>query len=221
MRLKTNSYSSPLEIYYLAIRTRRGPYRNCYASGGMGGECLETSDLTALIAVVIAFGSMLLAGRSYTVSKKALKLSQADHEEKKLPVIPYLIDSFTFSKDNERYCAFSVSYTNESSAPQSLKVLDLEVGFVDEEGISGNAISPLEEDISPTGISEDYKKLCAPLNLSPKETISGWATFKIPRSSHRRYTINSYCVVGKSVDGKIVRVESYLLRHHTDEKNEN
>lgn len=181
---------------------------------------METSDLIALISLVIAFGSMLLAGRSYVVSKKALKLSQADHKEKKLPVIPYLIDSFTFQKEKEKYCAFSVLYTNESSAPQSLKHIELEVGFVDEEGISGNAISPLEDNISPIGISKYYKKLCAPLNLLPKETISGWVVFKIPRSSHRRYIINSYSVVGKSVDGKIVRIESYLLRHHKNEKKE-
>jgi len=182
---------------------------------------LDTGDLIALIAAVIAFGSMLLAGRSYAISKKALKLSQADHEEKKLPVIPYLIESFTFSKDDIRYCAFSVSYTNQSSTPQSLKVIGLEVGFVDEEGISGNAISSLVENISPIGISNNYKRLCVPLNLLPKETKSGWITFKIPRSSHRKYTINSYCVVGKAVDGRVVRVDSYLLRHITDEKKEN
>lgn len=181
---------------------------------------MDISNLTALIAVIIAFGSMLLAGRSYSISKKALEISQSDHNEKKLPVIPYLIDSFTFSEDGIRYCAFSVSYTNQSSSSQSIQMIELEAGFIDEDGVSGNAISPLEGDISPIGISHTHEKLHAPINLLPKATISGWVTFKIPKSSHRKYDINSYCVVGRSVDGRSIRIYSYLLRHIKDEKKE-
>lgn len=178
---------------------------------------LNTSDLIALASVVISFGSMLLAYRSYTISKKTMKLAIADHEEKKLPVTPYLIDSFTFTKENNKYCAFSVLYTNQSSAPQSLTCIELHVDFIDEEKISGNAISALEYNISPS-VNNNYKQLITPLNLLPKESISGWMVFKIPKSSHRKYTIKSYSVVGKSVDGKIVRIEAYLLRHHKNEE---
>lgn len=168
-------------------------------------------------SILIAALSIFIAGLSYLNSRKALYLSESDHNEKKLPIIPYLIDSFSFKIDNENYCFFAVSYTNRSSLPQSFMSLKLEVDFIDEDGIHGKASTFPDSEASPPKVYKEYKKLKTPLNLQAKETISGWLTFKIPSSKHRKIQVESYKVIGVTSDGKLSKVESVLLRHMTNE----
>lgn len=182
------------------------------------GVSLSTSDVIQIVATLVAFGSMALAGTSYVISRKALRLSEAEYNEKRLPIHPYLIDAFTFSEGKAKCCAFALLYTNQSSVHQSLATIELEIEFIDEEGISGKAIATIDGAISPLGLSDSYKRLPVPLNLGPKEAVSGWVAFKVPTSSHRRFRVNAYRVKGRTVEGKEVSAVSYLLRHAIDEQ---
>ncbi len=179
---------------------------------------MEPRDITAAAAVVISFCALVIAWRSYRQSGRAFALAAEDHAEKRLPVKPYLIDAFTFVCHRARYCAFVVSYTNQSSAPQSLATIELEVEFVDQEEISGKAITPATGEVSPPHMTPDFKKLNVPLNLGPRATDSGWIVFKIPSSSNRKFRVNSYRVKGRTSDGRETDIEAFLLRHVTDEE---
>jgi len=161
---------------------------------------------------------MVIAWRSYSISRHALRLTIQDYSEKKLPISPYLIYALTFVFDEVKHCAFAISYTNQSTAPESLASIELELEYVDEEGILGRAISSPVSLVSPPHMTVDFKKLQIPLNLGPKATESGWVVFRIPSSSNRKFHANAYRVRGRTSDGKKVDIETFLMRHITDEE---
>ncbi|HEX7028344.1 MAG TPA: hypothetical protein VF268_13970 [Gammaproteobacteria bacterium] len=179
---------------------------------------LEMTDIIAAIATIIAFGSLLLAGRSYQISRRALQLTEADFNEKRLPIKPYLIDGFVFREEDKKYAAFAISYTNQSSSHATFYSLELEVEFYDEEGIYGKAISAPDFKVIPLGINDNYKKLEIPLNLLPKTTVSGWVTFALPFNLNRRYRTDSYKVRAEGPEGRDCFVEACLLRRVTSEE---
>jgi hypothetical protein len=178
---------------------------------------LKLDELLLLIPLAVSIVSIIIAGMSYNTSRKALRLSESEHDEKKLPIISYLIDSFSFDINNENYCFFAVSYTNQSSLQQSFKHLELEIDFIDIDGMHGKSTTFPCHEIFPPAIYKEYKKLQTPLNLQAKETVSGWITFKIPTCKHRKVQVQSYRVIGITSDGKFSKVESFLLRHITNE----
>lgn len=173
---------------------------------------MDTSNIIALVATVISFGAFLLAGKSYQNSRMALQITEAEFEDKNKSIQAYLIDSFSFHKETKKYCSFAISYTNIASSPQSFASLELELEFFDEDGVYGKAIVPPDSDVVPLGISNEYKVFCVPLNISPKETVSGWITFLLPLSTHKKFRIDSYKVIGKTAQGKESYVDSYLIR---------
>lgn len=179
---------------------------------------LEKSEIIATVASGISLLSLFVALFGYFVSRKALRMSEQDFEEKRYSVQAYLIDSFNFKSEHKKYCTFAISFTNKSSSPRSFSRLELEVEFVDDEGILGKAYSVPDETKSPLGLNAEYQKLNTPINMAPKETISGWVTFPLPMSSHRKFRIKSYKVSGKTLDGHEASVESFLMRFVEDEK---
>ncbi|MBD3657600.1 hypothetical protein [Marinobacter sp.] len=178
---------------------------------------MSFSDKIAVFALLISFGSLLVAFLSYLSSRKALKLSEQEAAERKLPVISYLIDCFAFHRKQSKFASFAVSFTNQSSSPKTFTSIALEVEFVDQEGVSGKAIAEPDLTIEPAGLSYGYKKLQIPVNLPPKETVTGWISFQLPKKNEREFKINSYRIVGRSVDGGESEVCAYLLRLVKDE----
>lgn len=177
---------------------------------------LAPVETIAVVAALISFGSLLVAFMSYRESRKALRITEAEFNERNLSVHAYLIDSFAFQENGRKYCTFAISFTNQSSSPRSFSTLELEVEFYDEDGVYGKAIAAPDEIVIPLGLQDKYKRLDAPLNLASKETTSGWITFLLPASSHRKFRIDSYKVSGRTADGHESFVEAYLLRMVTD-----
>ena len=175
------------------------------------------SDKIALAALGLSFGSLIVAFLSYLSSRKALKLSEHEVSERKLPIIPYLIDCFVFYQGSEKFCSFAVSYTNQSSSPATFASLTLEVEFVDNEQTPGKAVIEPHLDVEPLGLASGYKKLKIPVNLPPKETVTGWVSFNLPANQDRGFQINSYRVVGRSPGGGETELHAYLMRLVKDE----
>jgi hypothetical protein len=163
------------------------------------------SEIIASVALIVSF-------LSYQIAKKTQRLSELDYSEKNKSVKAYLIDSFMFSAEEKKYCSFAISYTNQSSTPKSFSSLELMIEFYDQEGILGKAISdPIDIQIAQELMGR-YQRLKVPVNLMPKETISGWVTFDLPLSTKRKFRIESYHVIGKYEGEQKAIVNAYLIR---------
>lgn len=174
--------------------------------------------LVAAIAATIAFASLIVSIFSYRLSMKATQVAMHEAEERRKPVVAYMIDNFRFESGEKEFCCFAVSYTNQSTVPQSFSTLELEVDFYDEDGVLGRARAfPLEQDIL-AGHRQDYKRLKLPINLPPRATVSGWVVFPMPMSDFRKIVSDVYRVVGITSVGTKVFVEAYLLRNVRSEE---
>jgi len=169
------------------------------------------------IPVAISVIALLFSWKSFVVSKKALKISQKDHDEKYKDITPYLIRSVKYAskETSDKLVSFAVSYTNRASIPNTFSKLALEVTYFDEEGELHKVI------LIPEEIKENFwteiKQLSIPLNISAKTTISGWVGFKLPKALKQNKRIDKYSLVATTADDKKVIVESFLIKEIENE----
>lgn len=159
---------------------------------------------------------MLVAVVSAAISKRTLKIAEAEYGQKLLKAGLYLVDAVRFSLESQPYCAFAITITNHSTSPLSFVTFDLEVEYLDENATIGKAFVAPVLHVMPLGIAASYIKLI-PTNLGPREAATGWLTYRLPTSTHRRYRLGSYKIVGKTSDGNQSDVSAHLLRDVTHE----
>ncbi|MHA6195434.1 hypothetical protein ACX3YG_13795 [Pseudomonas wadenswilerensis] len=172
---------------------------------------MQTTDQIALCSLVVAIFALLIAAKGYSVAKKSLLITEADHVEKFKDIVGYLIKCFNWRLNGDSYATFAVSYTNNASSPNSLKDIFLEIEYYDEHRVFNKAKIPPEAGVLSTSLSTGYEELKAPLNLLPKETKSGWITFKIPRIENLQLNIDIHRIIATSTDDKKTAVESYIM----------
>jgi hypothetical protein len=172
---------------------------------------VQTSDLIASGALAAAVLSLLTSIKGYYIAKKSLKISLADHHDKQNDIIGYLIRSFSWCKKSNTYATFAVSYTNNSSNPNSLKDIVLEIEYYDANKVFNKAkLSPSVVN-PPSNLIENHEEMKTLLYLSPKETKSGWITFQIPKMNNIKISIDTYRVTATSTNEKTTILESYIL----------
>ncbi|GLW38589.1 hypothetical protein Pcaca04_25250 [Pectobacterium carotovorum subsp. carotovorum] len=180
---------------------------------------MQTSDLIAVGALAASVLSLMVSIKGYYVSKKSLKLSAIDHQDKYRDVIGYLIRGFKWTNNKDTYATFAISYTNNSSNPNSFKDIILEVEYYDENRVFNKAKLLPSTIVLPSNLRESHDELKVPIYLSPKETKSGWITFQIPKIGGKKINIDIYRVIAISTAEKTTIIESYILTFvGTDEK---
>ncbi|MCK7598086.1 hypothetical protein M0G74_12460 [Microbulbifer sp. CAU 1566] len=169
----------------------------------------DVSDIVAIIAAVISLLALVMAILSYRVSRRALRISEQEFAEKKLPLKEYLIDSFRFDDGERRFIAFSLRFSNVSASSRTLSTFDLEVHLADGQKIF---CSPYNY-ILPNHLLFGQEMLGVPLNISPKTVVSGWVVFAIPRKAFGFSAIEKYKVSAKTDDNFDVSMEVFLVRY--------
>lgn len=172
---------------------------------------MQTSDLIAVGALAASTLSLLVSIKGYCVAKKSLKLSAIDHQDKYRDVIGYLIRNFKWANNEDTYATFAISYTNNSSSPNSFKDIVLEVEYYDESRVFNRAKFLPSAIVLPSNLRESHDELKIPIYLSPKETKSGWITFQIPKIGGKKINVDTYRVIAVSTAEKTTVIESYIL----------
>lgn len=172
---------------------------------------METSDWIATGALTAAAASLLVSIKGYYVAKKSLKLATTDHQDKYKDVIGYLIRNFKWTHNKDTYATFAISYTNNSSNPNSFKDIVLEIEYYDENRVFNKAKLSPNVIVLPSNLRESHDELKIPIYLSPKETKSGWITFQIPKIGDKKINIDIYRVIATSTSEKTTIIESYIL----------
>jgi hypothetical protein len=179
---------------------------------------LTTGEQIAIGAVIISIISMAIAWRSYVLAKKTFYQNKKEHEEKYHEIVPYLIEGIKWMSDKKSFVSFALSYTNQATSPNSLKQVDLEIDYFDNEGIFNKAKLPPETGIAPVGLMGNYKQIDVPLYLNAKETASGWITYKLPLNNSNNIKIDVYRICALTPTEDKVTVETYLLRTASNEE---
>jgi hypothetical protein len=173
---------------------------------------VTTADLIAVGALVTALFSLLISTRGHYTAKRAVAISEAEHQERHKEIVGYLINGFKWSTEDENYASFAISYTNSASYPNSFKDIVLEIEYYDAERLFNRAKLPPSIGVMPVALRESREELNAPINIPPKETKSGWITFKLPKAEGIKFNIDTYRVVATSLTDENTVVESYILK---------
>jgi hypothetical protein len=173
---------------------------------------LSTADLIATGALVVSLVSLFFSSRGHVIAKQAIELSKQEYGNKQKGIVGYLIDAFRWASHDEDHASFAISYTNKASEPNSFKDIYLEIEYFDAGKIFNKAKLPPLDGADPKGLVENYKELETPIFLNPKETKSGWITFKLPKANERRISVETYRVCSVSTSEELTVIESHLIK---------
>lgn len=173
---------------------------------------MQTSDLIAAGALIASLFSLLISIRGHYIAKRAMVIAETDHQDKYKEIIGYLINGFKWTEGEKAYASFAVSYTNNASHPNSFKDIVLEIEYYGAGRVFNKAKFPPSVGVLPVNLRDNWENLKAPINISPKETKSGWITFQLPYIDGRRINIETYRIIATSASEKTTIVESYILK---------
>jgi len=169
---------------------------------------LTWQEKTSAISLGMAFLAFLVSAKSLLNSNKSIKLALADHKEKKLKIQSYLIQTRRLLLESDIYTAFSISYTNAASIPNTLAKLELSISLSNDNRGAKSVFLQIEPK-PPENISE-FNALPLPVNIPARSSIEGWIFFKIPEYLHGK-TIKEYIVLGTLASGESIQSSCYIL----------
>ena len=172
---------------------------------------LMTTDQIAAGALITALVSLFIALKSHFLAKSAYKLSKKEHNDKYKNIYGYLLDRYKWERESEQYASFSVAYTNNATSSNSFIDIFLEIEYYDEGGICHKAKITPEARAFHSKLKEEYQDLELPVNFNPRETKSGWISFKLPKSDDKKLSIDTYHLCAITTSDKTVTLVSHFL----------
>ena len=169
---------------------------------------LTTETIIAAASALAAIGSAIYAWRATAISKEALRLSKLDFDERHGDVRPYLTDSMTWlSQDGDRHYSAACLFTNTANAPITISSIELVLhSYGDTTKIK---VDPIQVKIE---MPINLPQLNSSINLSARESISGWLTFKIPKHVVNTKKVDRYEIVGTDSMDKRVSIDAYIVK---------
>ena len=141
-----------------------------------------------------------------------MAIAETDHKDKYKEIIGYLINGFKWNEGDRIYASFALSYTNNASHPNSFKDIVLEIEYYGVGRVFNKAKLPPSSGVLPAALRDNWENLKIPINISPKETKSGWITFHIPNIDGKKIRIETYRIIATSASEKTTTLESYILK---------
>lgn len=168
----------------------------------------SVETIIASISALAAIGSAIYAWRATVVSKEALRLSKLDFDERHGDIRPYLTDSMTWlSQEGDKYYSAACLFTNTANAPVTISSLGLILHSY------GNAtkikIDPIQVKIE---LPINLPQLNSSINLSARESISGWLTFRIPKHVVNTKRIDRYEISGIDSLDKKISIDAFIVK---------
>lgn len=171
----------------------------------------SSETMAAIASAVAAIASALYAWRSSAIAKSALKIAEADFQEKKSGLQAYLIEGISIDNESqETITAFACTLSNHSSSPMSITRCDLHIhAWCDEEQIFEYILQP---HMQATQDVWDSPPISIPLYLNAKETKSGWIAYKIPERIKKEMSIDKYEIQFMQAEGRKTSIETHLIQ---------
>ncbi|NLU99265.1 hypothetical protein B6N13_14380 [Marinomonas sp. UCMA 3892] len=156
----------------------------------------------SIIAILISILGYCKAVQSYNISKK-------QHDERYSSISANLINSFKWVKDDCTYISFLINFTNLSTVPNSLSMLMLNLECIDGYGNVSKVLLYPENNLSPINLYNNSNIFNGSLNLSERNTETGWISYKIPAAV--KNNVDRYTVESKDSLGRIVSISAHIV----------
>lgn len=180
---------------------------------------IEPQSIVAGLAAIAAWIAALFTYKTYSVSKRSLKLVELERTENETNIGAYLIDSF-INHDihkNERKYIFSIEFSNKSEKVDSVTEVALETYYVNSKNRVCHLTSQHEQE-AENWLNENKISAKLPIVIQPRSAVTNWFVFNVSPIALQSNRIKKYRVVAKNSKGLIATLESYLLKEVDFEK---
>lgn len=162
----------------------------------------------SILSALAALGSAYWAWNSARTARRALALTEEDAISKREALKPDLINSLRWQRGDCEYISISCSYTNSSSYPTTIERIELVAHGFDLSG-AGSQLRLSPENETPD--RSDFSLLALPLNLQARATLSGWITFRLPKTWITRYIVDKYELVATTWSSQKIAIETHIV----------
>lgn len=163
----------------------------------------------SLISAVIAFFAALISIKSYNLSKKALKISEEQHQDRTKELNLYLKNLEKHIHGSDSWVYVNISIGNNATLSKPIIKTYLEIIYEDNNHILQTVRQDSKANVNiSANITEE---LSIPLNIKESTIISGHLYFKIPKHL-RRYTIKKFRLVLITSNNNEISIESELWK---------
>lgn len=153
---------------------------------------IEYAEILNIVGAIVAVIALILSLQSNIYSRRALRISEADHERTKENISLYLMGSAKMRLQQRSIASFVLSITNQSTLPETITRIELKIFYKDEHNEVRCFISqPEPNGHHPTERTSSTQLKC-PLNLNPKASEQGWIVFVIPPEIETKHFVEKY-----------------------------
>jgi hypothetical protein len=174
----------------------------------------------AVFSAIASVASAIFAWATWHTSRNGFRLAEQQDKRRHPTLVPYLADGFSRYIDGVRLLAFSVSLSNPSDIDNALSLLELQVDYRTEAGVSMAVKIPSAANIASRFGNAKLKSLVPPIRVGAHQTIAGWAMFELSSKIVGQSHIQTYTVLFSDAHGIVTRLEHSLLREMSSVGNE-
>ena len=179
----------------------------------------DVSTWASIVASIIAAISAIIALRSNSFSKMALKLAERQEQRQQPSLTIYLRDSYVRYVDAEprhRIYGFWLLISNTSESDNSIAHLDLLVTYTMPSGIQMTLKVPSDSTLG-LGIPDVAGALIIPTRIDGHQTIGGWSYFKVGEALLAESVVEGYTIAISDVHGGLTTIEKSIVQELVDE----
>lgn len=156
---------------------------------------MSAKDWTDIVVAVAAIAALIVSARSFSVSARALRLSELQEQRKQPRLVPRLLDSYYKSLcEGVRVYSFSLSVANPTDSDNAIAQIEMHLRYRIDDSVSITVKLTPSFGID-TSAEDTYRRLTMPSRVAAHDTVSGWCDFVIMPDITNGHIIDVYQIV--------------------------
>lgn len=174
----------------------------------------ELKNYAPLIAIGISILALIVSIVNAVNTNRTSKIALKQFQNKLTNFDIYLIDSFSFKTETERFLIFHITLTNKADSKNSFSP-NLIVEYLDSENHLTKLQLPHIPEKSDKITNKQFSFFPKQIFMSEKESISKWLLFSYNLNTLEKNRIDSYNIALSDVTGIVQNVRCTLIKELT------
>ncbi len=174
---------------------------------------LDFNEIATIASAAIALLALILSLWSVLLSKRAVRLAEIEHENRKPSFILYLQDSlirYSTPKEPFRVYGLLLSISNTSDSDNSLSTIDLFITLSQKSETILTLKIPLDANLGDF-VPNNSSVLTVPLRIDAHQTVVGWCFFRLADTASANAEVEVSRLVVKDAQGNKTEIEHTLF----------